>query len=415
MNDTLLILICALLGINLIFLLLLLLRKPADTAGVLREELRASRIENGKEQSNMRQEIATQLDGLGRRSLETTAKISEITASNLENMRLTLDRRLEGMRAENEKSMQEIRRTVDKELSETVSAGLDNSFKSVSTQLEQVYKSMGEMRTMAADISGLKNVLSNVKNRGTWGEVQLGAIMEDILLPTQYETQFSVGEGRERVDFAVKLPGQGSENVYLPIDSKFPMDRYFAVVEAEKLSDPAMLAAAKTDLIKSVTEQAKSIRKKYISPPYTTDFAVLFVPSEGMYSLLAAEDMAYRLQRDEKVLLAGPSTLAALLNSLQMGFRTLAVEKQSANIMKLLSAIKKSFGMFSKNLESTKKSMRAASNNLENAAASSRGILQRLRTVEEADIYEAKALLAEDYPSDDPKDSDPNESTKTEE
>lgn len=393
MNTVLIIVGVVLLLICLVLLIILLSRKPADHASFLREELRSVRQESAASGSNLRQEVVTQFDTLNRISTENLSRIAENTAANLESMRSTLDRRLEGMRAENEKSMEQIRKTVDKELSETLAAGLDNSFKSVSTQLEQVFRSMGEMKTMASDITSLRNVLTNVKNRGTWGEVQLGAILEDILAPSQYEAQFAVTQGRERVDFAIKLPGQEGDSVYLPIDAKFPMDRYQTLLDAEKNGDTAAISSAKTILLRTVTEQAKDIQKKYVAPPATTDYAILFVPSEGMYAALAAEDLAFSLQRDYKILLAGPSTLAALLNSIQIGFRTIAIEKRATEIMALLGAIKSSFGVFQKNLEATQKSLSAATKNLDRASGSSRRIIQRLQKVEEIDAGEAPVLL----------------------
>ena len=384
----------------LILLFISLLKKPKENAAEMQQQLQAEmrtlRQENEGLQSALRQEIGAQFEVQSRTSLDMMARMNEQTMQNLESVRTTLDRRLEGMRQENEKSMEKIRQTVDKELSETLSAGLDNSFKSVSTQLEQVFTSMGEMRTMASDISGLKNVLANVKNRGTWGEVQLGAILEDIFTPSQYEAQCMMGSGRERVDYAIKLPGNGDSIVYLPIDAKFPMDRYTAVTEAEQLADADAVAVAKNMLVRTVTDLAKDIAKKYIAPPQTTDFAILFVPSEGMYATLAAEDMAFTLQRDHKILLAGPTTLGALLNSIQIGFRTISIEKRADDIMQLLGAIKSTFGNFSRNLDATQKSLVAASNNLEKATGSSRRILQRLRTVEEVDLFEAQNLLGED-------------------
>ncbi len=376
MNDTLQILLLALAGACLILLVVFLLRRGKSDA--------------------LRSEMAEQLNASNRLSLETMSRVSESTAQNLENMRLTLERQLQSMRLENERSVEKIRATVDTELSKTLSENLNNSFKTVSAQLGQVINNMGEMRSMASDISGLKNVLANVKNRGTWGEVQLGAIIEDLFSPAQYEKQFAVAEGRERVDYAIRLPGQ-EQPVYLPIDAKFPLDRYGALMTAENSGDPAAVAAAKGAFIKEVAEEARSIRKKYIAPPTTTDFAVLFVPSEGMYATLAAADMTFTLQHNEKVLLAGPSTLAAMLNSLQMGFSTLAIEKRSAEIMELLGAVRAAFGRFGENLAATRKSLTAAANNLNTVEQNSRGIVQRLKRVQEMEEPAARALLGEEY------------------
>ncbi len=318
---------------------------------------------------------------------------------NLDGMRTTLDRRLDGIRCENQEALERIRRSVDEQLSTTLSSSLDQSFKSVGIQLEQVSKSIGEVHRMAPDIQDLRNILSNVKNRGTWGEVQLGSIIEDMFAPSQYEAQFAITSGRERVDYAIRLPGQGNGEVYLPIDSKFPMDRYAAYLSAEKQGNPALADTAKNALLRAVRDQARDIARKYIAPPYTTDFAVLFLPSEGMYAMLAAEDFAFSLQQEHKILLAGPSTLAALLNSLQMGFRTLAIQQKSADTLRLLGAVKKSMETFEKNLTATQKSMTAALNNLDRTTASMRGLQHKLRDLEEMDIPEAQTLLGDAFPT----------------
>lgn len=379
----------------LVLLIVLLLRKPADTSA-LREEMRALRGMNEKAQSLSRQEILSQFKNLNQISLAAISQISSNTGRDLEAMRAAMDRRLAEIQAENEKSLAELRQTVNKNLSETLTDSLAASFQSVSSQLEQVYKSMGEMRSMTADVTDLKRILGNVKNRGTWGEVQLESLLSDILSPSQYAAQLSLSGSAEKVDFAVKLPGDGEKPVYLPIDSKFPMDRYRAVLDAEQYGDDRAKALSRETLLKTVRDEAKKIAAKYILPPDTTDFAVLFVPSEGLYAYLAAADLPFALQRDFRILLAGPSNLSALLNSFQLGFRTLAVERQSGEILKLLGAVKTSFSTFSVRLESTQKSLRAAENNLERALAASRGIERRLQGMEKSDLFTARELLGED-------------------
>ena len=379
----------------LVLLIVLLLRKPADTSA-LREEMRALRGMNEKAQSLSRQEILSQFKNLNQISLAAISQISSNTGRDLEAMRAAMDRRLTEIQAENEKSLAELRQTVNKNLSETLTDSLAASFQSVSSQLEQVYKSMGEMRSMTADVTDLKRILGNVKNRGTWGEVQLESLLSDILSPSQYAAQLSLSGSAEKVDFAVRLPGDGEKPVYLPIDSKFPMDRYRAVLDAEQYGDDRAKALSRETLLKTVRDEAKKIAAKYILPPDTMDFAVLFVPSEGLYAYLAAADLPFALQRDFRILLAGPSNLSALLNSFQLGFRTLAVERQSGEILKLLGAVKTSFSTFSVRLESTQKSLRAAENNLERALAASRGIERRLQGMEKADLFTARELLGED-------------------
>lgn len=401
MQSTLLIFIilsCALAALCLVLLIALLARRSNTSASLQALSQKLAALENSKTaaDASLRGEINHQFQALSQISMTAISGIGSSTGQQLEEMRATMDRQLAALRGENQKSLERMQAAVDTRLSETLKAGLDTSFHSVSTQLEQVFQSMGEMRAIAGNITDLRNILSGVKNRGTWGEVQLSSLMRDILAPSQFEEQMTIPGSQSRVDFAIKLPGKGSM-VYLPIDSKFPMDRYTSVLLSEESGDAADIAAAKNGLIRAVLEEARSIRKKYVSPPHTTDFAILFVPSEGLYAMLAAEDLLYTLQRDEKILLCGPSTLAALLNSLQVGFQTLAIEQQSGEILKLLSAVKKSFGSFSANLESTRRSIHAAANNLERAAGNSRSIQQKLRAVAEADIYEAQALLGEEF------------------
>lgn len=401
MQSTLLIFIivsCALAALCLALLIALLARRANTSASLQALSQKLAALENSKTaaDASLRGEINHQFQALSQISMSAISGIGSSTSQQLEEMRATMDRQLAALRGENQKSLDRMQAAVDTRLSETLKARLDTSFHSVSTQLEQVFQSMGEMRAIAGNITDLRNILSGVKNRGTWGEVQLSSLMRDILAPSQFEEQMTIPGSQSRVDFTIKLPGKGSM-VYLPIDSKFPMDRYTSVLLSEESGDAADIAAAKNGLIRAVLEEARSIRKKYVSPPHTTDFAILFVPSEGLYAMLAAEDLLYTLQRDEKILLCGPSTLAALLNSLQVGFQTLAIEQQSGEILKLLSAVKKSFGSFSANLESTRRSIHAAANNLERAAGNSRSIQQKLRAVAEADIYEAQALLGEEF------------------
>ncbi len=401
MEIYILICICIFLVINTLFLLFIFFKKNSESSALLKEDFRTIHQEQQTGQAEIRREINEQLNHVGNLSLQTISKISENTMANLESMRSTLDRRLESMRLENQTAMEQIRKSVDEQLASTLSTGLDQSFKSVSAQLEQVSKSIGEMQSVAFDIQGLRNILSNVKNRGVWGEIQLGSIIEDIFAPSQYEAQFAITSGTDRVDYAIKLPGQGKNEVYLPIDSKFPMDRYSTYLSAEKQGIPALTTTAKNALLRAVREQAKSIRKKYISPPYTTDFAILFVPSEGIYAMLASEDFAYVLQQEYKILLAGPSTLAAMLNSLQMGFKTLALQQKSADAMQLLRAIKKSMQNFDQNIQSTQKSLSAALNHLQRTSGNIHGIQQRLQNLEEMDPSEAEQLPDKFYPASD--------------
>lgn len=396
MSDGLLIAVVLLVLVNVVLTALLLKKKPQNT-GEFEQALERLEKRNSSEASQTRAEITNQFQAMGQMSVTAISQVAQNTQRELENMRATMDRRLLEMRMENEKSLAGMRDTVDKKLQETVSSGIDASFKAVSSQLQRVYTSVGEMRTLTHDIVDLKHILSNVKNRGTWGEVQLGALIEDMLAPGQFEREFSLKQGREKVDYAVRLPGRGEGEVYLPIDSKFPMDRYQAVLLAENAEDQAAVALTRDALKRAITEEAKKIRTKYVIPPVTTDFAVLFVPSEGLYAYLCSTELPFTLQQEQRVLLAGPSTLAALLNSLQLGFRTLAIEKQSGEIYKLLGAVKTAFSSFTKNLEGVQSNLNAAANKLEKASSNSRNIQRRLKNLEEVDEGQAQALLGEEF------------------
>ncbi len=302
MQSTLLIFIivsCALAALCLVLLIVLLARRSNTSASLQALSQKLAALENSKTtgDASLRGEINHQFQALSQISMSAISGIGSSTSQQLEEMRATMDRQLAALRGENQKSLDRMQAAVDTRLSETLKAGLDTSFHSVSTQLEQVFQSMGEMRAIAGNITDLRNILSGVKTRGTWGEVQLSSLMRDILAPSQFEEQMTIPGSQSRVDFAIKLPGKGSM-VYLPIDSKFPMDRYTSVLLSEESGDAADIAAAKNGLIRAVLEEARSIRKKYVSPPHTTDFAILFVPSEGLYAMLAAEDLLYTLQRD---------------------------------------------------------------------------------------------------------------------
>lgn len=323
-------------------------------------------------------------------------QMSKDSREGLAEIRQEMDQRLLQMQEENRRQLRDMQHTVDEKLTQTLSEGLDRSFETVGKQLEQVYRSMGEMQTMTADIVDLKRILANVKNRGTWGEVQLESLLSDLLTTGQYEAQFSLSGGREKVDFAIRLPGTSSQPVYLPIDAKFPMDRYQAVLDAQQSANPDALKAAVSALHRMVLDSAKSIRDKYITPPTTTDFAILFVPSEGLYAQLCADGLPQTLQQQFRILLAGPSVLSALLSSLQVGFKTVAIEQRSAEILTLLSAVKTAFGRFSTSLESVQKSLNAASNNLNRAASNSRSIQRSLKNVEMLPEDKARTLLGDD-------------------
>ena len=291
------------------------------------------------------------------------ASLEQMNEQKMDAMRNAMTVQLTGIREDNSKHLDSIQKTVNEKLD----ARLNDSFKLVSERLEQVYKGLGEMQTVAASVGDLKKVLSNVKNRGTLGEIQLGAILNDLLAPEQYLTNTKIDpNSRAQVEFAVKLPGgDDGSTVLLPIDSKFPGDRFAALQDAYENGSPEEIAEAKAQLLDSVKRSAKDIHDKYIVPPYSTNFAIMFLPFEGLYAEVVNSGLVDQLRREYSVSITGPSTMAALLNSLQMGFRTLAIQKRSNEVWALLSSVKTEFGRFAKVLEDTQKNLRDADSNLE--------------------------------------------------
>ncbi len=293
-----------------------------------------------------------------------TEKLGGINRQN-EAMRQTVDRKLTEMSASNEKKLEEMRATVDEKLQKTLDERLAGSFSLVSERLEQVYASLGEMQKVGQGVDDLKKVLSNVKSRGILGETRLGAILEDILSPDQYLTNVATRKGsKERVEFAVKMPGMAGETVLLPIDSKFPLDAYARLVDAYDSADPARVSLASKELRSRILKFAKDIREKYIDVPNTTEFAVMFLPTEGLYAEVVRMGMVEELQK-EKINVAGPTTMAALLNSLQMGFRTLAIQKNSSMVWQVLGEVKTEFEKFGSVLETAQNRMRQTGEELD--------------------------------------------------
>ena len=322
----------------------------------------------------------------------------ELTASSAET-RKTLDARLEGIIAKNDEKLEQMRLTVDEKLQSTLEKRLSESFKLVGDNLDKVIQSMGEMRAVAADVGDLKRVLTNVKNRGTWGEYQLSLILESILQPDQYEANVRPRPRSDNiVEFAVKLPGRDADGkpVWLPIDSKFPKEDYERLTDAAGRADADGVENAARALAANIESSAREIRDKYISPPHTTDFGILFLPTEGLYAeTLRRPGLVDKIQRECRVLIAGPTTLAALLNSLQMGFRTLAIEKRSSEVWKMLGAIKTQFGKFGDTLENVQKKIESAGREIGEASQRHRTITNRLSKVEELPVAEAVRILPE--------------------
>ena len=324
-------------------------------------------------------------------------RLQGLEASNarkLEEMRKTLAESMAALQAQNAQKLDEIRCTVDEQLQDALQKRVTESFKAVNAQLEQVYKGLGEMQNLAADVGSLKQVLSGVKTRGILGEVQLGAILKEILAPGQYaENVATVPGSSNRVEYAVKLPGQ-SGTVWLPIDAKFPGDTYAHLQDAQASGDPAAVAAARRQLETVVRQEAKDIHDKYIEVPYTTAFGILFLPFEGLYAEVVNCGLPEILQRDYKINIAGPSTMAALLNALQMGFRTLAIQKRSGEVWQILGAVKTEFEKFGSGLQSMQRHLNQTGNDLEELIGTrSRAITRKLESVQQLEPTEAADLL----------------------
>ena len=350
-----------------------LLRRPRGLSG---EDLEKVRQDLMAEIRQTRQELSGGVAaGLQASNVQTEQK--------LESIRTTMEVRLNAMQAVTDRRLGEMRQTVDEKLQKTLEDRLQKSFGLVSQQLELVYKGLGEMRTLAAGVGDLKKVLSNVKTRGILGEVQLGAILEQLLAPGQYaENVATVPGSSERVEFAVKLPGDGDGPVWLPIDAKFPQDAYAALLAAYDTADKAAVELAAKELDKRVRGFGKDIHEKYIAPGHTTDFGVMFLPVEGLYAEVVRRGTAERLQREYKIVVAGPTTMAALLNSLQMGFKTLAIQKRSSEVWKVLGSVKAEFDTFGQALAQAQNRLNQASSELENlVGVRTRQIQRKLQQV----------------------------------
>ncbi|MBR3421679.1 MAG: DNA recombination protein RmuC [Ruminococcus sp.] len=379
MPDIILIILCA---VIIVLLIVILLRQSAsageDKSAALEKSLRDGLSESRREMTtelnggmqtfsrlltdNQNQASEAQLRQLT--NLENRFKTLESTNNEkLESMRLTMMRQLTSIQEENQKKLDVIQNTVNEKLE----TQLQKSFKLVSERLEKVYESLGEMQSIASGVGDLKKVLSNVKTRGILGEIQLGSILEEILAPELYETEVAtVPNSREHVEYAVKLPGAADgTSIYLPIDSKFPGDTYAALQEAYESGDKERVDAAKKTLVAVIKKCAGDIRSKYVSPPHTTNFGIMFLPFEGLYAEAVNLGLVETLQREYSVSITGPSTMAAMLNSLQMGFRTLAIQKRSNEVWEILGSVKKEFGNFSDALEKTQKHIRQVDDDLE--------------------------------------------------
>lgn len=334
-------------------------------------------------------------------------QLSSLTKTNdlrFEQLRQTVEERLSLIQQDNSQKLEQMRATVDEKLKSTLEQRLGESFKLVSERLEEVHKGLGEMQTLASGVGDLKKVLTNVKTRGTWGEIQLGNLLEQILTPEQYaKNVVTKADSSERVEFAIKLPARDGKDsiIWLPIDAKFPMEDYERLIEAQDQADLPLIEELGKSLENRLKLEAKTIHDKYIDPPNTTDFGVLFLPVEGLYAeILRRPGLCELLQREYKIIITGPTTLAALLNSLQMGFRTLAIEKRSSEVWHLLSAVKTEFGKFVEILEKTQKKLQEASNTIDTATRKSRTIARKLKSVQTLPADEAESLLGQSTEND---------------
>ncbi len=380
----------------------------------LREELARSRREDAEEAFHDREERAQSSNLLSQTVTTQVAQFGTLQSERLEafasqlsrfslglderfeRLKLAVEGRLAAIQADNAAKLEEMRRTVDEKLHATLEQRLGESFKLVSERLEQVHRGLGEMQTLAAGVGDLKRVLTNVKTRGTWGEVQLSALLEQLLTSEQFSSNVVTRPGcNERVDFAIRLPGMGDGAVvWLPIDAKFPIEDYQRLLEAQDRADPVAMEEASRAIELRLKSEARSIHEKYVSPPHTTDFAMLYLPLEGLYAeALRRPGLAETLQREWRISLTGPTTLAAMLNSLQMGFRTLAIEQRSAEVWAVLGAVKTEFGKFGEALAHTKKKLDEASNSIARAETRTRQLTRKLKEVEALPVAESEQLI----------------------
>jgi DNA recombination protein RmuC len=413
--------------IVLIFLAVLLLRRRPHSPDLAPLASRFDSIDRAQERTErafraematQRQELAAQSKGLRDEVLavlklvtdalqsssdslqQSISRLTQAQKSDLAEVRQTVEKQLTEIRTESEKKLEQIRLTVDEKLHSTLETRLGESFKLVGDRLEQVHRGLGEMQTLAAGVGDLRRVLTNVRVRGAWGEVQLGSLLEQILASEQFERNVATTGTSERVEFAIRLPGRGQEQtqVWLPIDSKFPVEDYQRLVDASERADPVAVEAALKDLERTIEDCAKTIATKYVCVPATTDFAILFLATEGLYAEAHRRaGLAERIQLKYRVVLAGPSVLAALLNSLQMGFRTLAIEKRSSEVWKTLGEVKTEFFKYGSVLDQVKKKLEEASNKIDEASTRTRVLDRKLKDVEAAPPLLAIAVGQDPY------------------
>ncbi|MEO6918874.1 MAG: DNA recombination protein RmuC [Collimonas sp.] len=364
------------------------------------QQLDSMRLAMNQQAQTNREEQAQSLKRFGDTLNQTLAALTESNAQRMAEVRATLEAKIKDLQTDNGLRLEEMRKTVDEKLHATLEQRLGESFKIVSDRLEKVHQGLGEMQQLAIGVGDLKRVLTNVKTRGTWGEVQLEMLLEQVLTPEQYAKNVETVPGSgERVEFAIKLPGNddGGTPVWMPIDAKFPKEQYERLADAADRADAEGVALASKELERAVRGEAKTIAEKYLSPPLTTDFAILFLPTEGLYAeVMRRPGLADELQRVHRISIAGPSTLSALLNSLQMGFRTLALEKRSSEVWQVLGAVKTEFSKFGDVLAATKLTLERAAKNIDQAEVRSRQMARKLKSVEALPSEAAQLILGKE-------------------
>ncbi len=377
------------------------------TERALREEMAKNREEMGRGLKDFNESLLNRVTENGAAQKGQweifSQQLTTLTSQNVQKLDKildTIDLHLRNLQEDHNRQLEMIRTTVDEKLQDTLEKRLGASFRLVGERLEMVQKGLGEMQVLAAGVGDLKKVLTNIKTRGTFGEIQLGNLLEQILSPEQYAVNVATKQdSANRVEFAIKLPGQHknrSHQVWLPLDAKFPQEDYLRLLEAQEQGNPAAVEEAARQLERTIREMGKNIRDKYLDPPNTTDFGIMFLPAEGLYAeVLRRTGLVETLQREFKVVITGPTTLAALLNSLQMGFCTLAIEKRSSDVWSLLGAVKTEFTTFGGILEKTHKKIKEAGNIIEKAATRSRAIERRLKNVQEMPTPDTAALIGD--------------------
>ncbi|MBN9094816.1 DNA recombination protein RmuC [Pandoraea pnomenusa] len=378
------------------------LAKLTESNAAQIEAVRQSLVLSGQQ---MREEQASTLRRFGEAQHQQLTQLAEGNERRLAEVRATLEQKLKDIEVNNAAKLEEMRRTVDEKLHATLEQRLGESFKLVSDRLEQVHRGLGEMQTLAAGVGDLKRVLTNVKTRGIWGEVQLQALLEQLLTPDQFAKNVATRPGSaERVEFAIALPGQNGDSstpVWLPIDAKFPREDYERLLDAQERADPVAVEEASKALETRIRLEAKTIAEKYLAPPHTTDFALLFLPTEGLYAeVLRRPGLSDLLQREYRVTVAGPTTLTALLNSLQMGFRTLAIERRSSEVWQVLGAVKTEFTKFGDVLAKTKSQLETVTRSIDKAEVRTRAMARQLKAVEALPGEQAVEVLGVELDTD---------------